>query len=148
MLSVNESVREPRGDLHLKIYRAGVLLEDSVERNLIVDGAKTVLSRLVGGSFTNNQIAEIHFGTNGATPVTGNTTITDAFAKPISNVSFPGDSSVQFDFTLASGDANGKAIMEFGLVTAGGTLFSRKVRPVAINKESDLTITGSWILNF
>jgi hypothetical protein len=57
---------------------------------------------------------------------------------------------------LGTTEANGMAILEFGLMSDDGTLFSRRIRedengtPVnkPINKESDISIIGQWIIIF
>jgi hypothetical protein len=45
-------------------------------------------------------------------------------------------------------EANGMAIREFGLLTANGTLFARRIRANPIYKESDISIEGEWIIIF
>jgi hypothetical protein len=46
------------------------------------------------------------------------------------------------------GEANGKAIMEFGLICTDGTLFARKNRAKAIEKDSDISLEGKWRIIF
>jgi hypothetical protein len=36
--------------------------------------------------------------------------------------------------------------MEFGLLCADGTLFARRTRTKPINKESDISLSGSWTI--
>jgi hypothetical protein len=63
---------------------------------------------------------------------------------------------VQFNWSLGTTEANGMAIHEFGLMSDDGTLFSRRIRedqngnPInkPINKESDISIIGQWIIIF
>ena len=38
--------------------------------------------------------------------------------------------------------------MEFGLLTGGDLLYARKVRSVALNKESDISFSGTWTITF
>ena len=40
------------------------------------------------------------------------------------------------------------AILEFGLLTGGDVLYARKVREAALNKDSDISISGSWTITF
>jgi len=92
-----------------------------------------------------NYITSISFGTATNRPTVGDIAITDAFTKNVSGYSFPSTTSVKFDWTLLTTEANGKAITEYGLLTQDGSLFSRKVRGV-INKEADVLINGSWTI--
>lgn len=148
MLHFRDSAQAPAGEFRLWVYRNGILVDEQIEQNLIVSGSKGVLARLIGGDFTNNNVNRIQFGTNGAAPVVGNTTITNPFTKGFDTITYPDSTSVLFGFSLGAGESNGKAIAEFGLITAAGTLFARKNRGTPINKESDLTLTGSWRIIF
>lgn len=139
---------ELRGDFYLRIYRGAELVEEWVEKNQIVDGSKFALSRLLGGAVANNSVTQIAFGTSNAAPAPGNTAITNAYTKAIDTVTYPATNQVSFNFSLGTGEANGTAIMEFGLLTAAGTLFARKVRNSALNKDTDLTLAGSWVISF
>jgi hypothetical protein len=137
-----------RGHFHLDIRRAdGTLIESIDEENLIVNGAKDQLARLVGGNGTNRHITQIGFGTgtNAANP--NNTGLTGAFWKPITSVSYPATGQVAFAWSLSNAEGNGLAITEFGLRCADGTLFARKVRQ-PINKSDDLALTGTWTIIF
>jgi len=51
---------------------------------------------------------------------------------------------IQTNWILNTDENNGTAIMEFGLLSADGTLLCRKVRTKPINKEADISIEGSW----
>ena len=74
--------------------------------------------------------------------------MTVAYVKLLGGVTYPTTNSVEFAFTLGTSEANGKSIMEFGLFTAGDVLFARKTRAGAIVKDSDLSLAGSWRINF
>lgn len=136
------------GHFLLKVYRRGLLVDEMDEPNLIVTSSKATLARLLGGDTTNRSVTKIGFGTSGTAPVVGNTGLTSPFVKAISSVTYPVAGDVQFNYALGSGEANGLAIMEFGLFTAGDVLIARKVRSSALNKDSDLSLTGSWTLSF
>lgn len=137
-----------RGRLTYTVYKNGVPIETFDEDNLIVDGSKVTLARLLGGDVTNRPITQIQFGTNGTAPAAGNTTITSPFSKSIDSVSYPATNQVQFNFTLGSAEANGKAILEFGLLNAIGTLVARRIRASALNKDTDISLSGSWLITF
>lgn len=140
--------RRPIGLVELNVYRRGVLIETFREKNLIVDGYKPTLAHLLGGDVANRSVTQFGVGTNGTAPVAGNTALTAAYTKALDAVDYPATDRVRFAFSLGSGEANGKAILEFGLFTAGGTLFARKVRAAALNKESDLAFDGTWTIVF
>lgn len=143
-----DQARPPSGRFILNVWRDGVLVDQIDEPNLIVDNSKQIHARLLGGDVANRSVTQIAFGTSGTTPAGGNTSITGAFVKAVDLVSYPNANQVQFDFSLSSSQNNGMAILEFGLLTAGNVLYARKVRTVALNKESDLSFTGSWIISF
>ncbi len=149
MMILTDAVeRRPEGIFTLDVFRKGELIEHYQDHNLVVDLAKQQLARLIGGDVTNRSITKIGFGTNGTPPAGGNTGLTGAYAKLIGSVSYPATNSVEFAFTLGTSEANGLSIIEFGLLTAGDVLFARKTRSGAIIKDSDLTLTGTWRINF
>lgn len=137
-----------RGHFHLDIRRADGTLIDSIdEENLIVNGAKDQLARLVGGDGTNRKITQIGFGTGTTEASPNNTSLTGAFWKPVTSVSYPATGQVAFAWSLSTAEGNGLAITEFGLRCADGTLFARKVR-APIHKSDDLALTGTWTIIF
>lgn len=143
-----DRVRRPTGVLEVFAYRGDVLVDHLLDKNLVVNTSKLLQSRLLGGDVTNKSVTQIQFGTNGTAPVVGNTSITGAYGKALDGHSYPDSASVSFTFSLAAGENNGMAILEFGLVSADGTLFARKTRSSALNKASDITLTGSWVITF
>lgn len=136
------------GRLQFEVFRGCDLVETFDEQNLIVVGSKTALSRLIGGAFTGKNITNIAFGTNGTAPGAGNTTLTGSYSKAVDTITYPASNQVRFAFSLGTTEANGMAILEFGLITADATLFARKTRSAALNKDSDLSLSGSWTLTF
>lgn len=135
------------GEFRLAIYRAGQLVEEFVEPNLIVNGAKDQLARLAGGAGAGRHITHIGFGIGTTAAAPANAGLSGAFWKPVTLVSYPATGRVAFDWTLSTAEANGMAITEFGLRCADGTLFARKVR-AAIHKSDDLSLTGTWTIIF
>lgn len=138
-----------RGHFLLDLRRAsdGALIERFEDDNLIVNGAKDQLARLVAGDTASRHITHIGFGVGTAAAAPTNTGLTGAFWKPIASVSYPATGQVAFAWALGAGEADGMAITEFGLRTAGGVLFARKVRN-PIHKSDDLTLSGVWTLIF
>ena len=136
-----------RGEFVLPVYRKGKLIEEYVDKNMIMNVAKDAMARLIGGDGINKQITHIGFGTNGVGPNPNDTALTSAYSKPITAVTYPATGQAAFAWTLGTSEANGKAITELGLLCEDGTLFSRKTRG-AINKEADLSLDGVWTIIF
>jgi hypothetical protein len=155
----------------MTVRKAGEIIEQHEDHNLIVNNAKLLMAHLVGGDTTGKCITHIAFGTNGTPPTPDDTMITNPFFKPISTVTYPGylteevnwgpilglpgdlktawlGYQVQFDWKLLTSEDNGHAIREFGLVSGNQTLFNRKTRTNPIHKESDISIEGLWIITF
>lgn len=147
ILLIDHVDARPSGLLTLRIYRRGELLEEE-GHNLVVDNYKQIHARMLGGDVTNRSIVKIGFGISSAAPAPGNTSLTSAFVKAVDSVSYPASNRVQFNFSLGTDEANGKAIMEFGLLTGSDLLYARKTRSSALNKESDISLTGSWRIDF
>lgn len=137
-----------RGCFRIRVYRRGRLVENYEDHNLIVSGAKLAMARLIAGAGTGKNITRIALGTNANLPSPSDTAIASPFAKNIDGILHPQNNQVEFDWSLATTEANGMAISEFGLLCADGTLFARKTRTKPLNKESDIAIEGQWIIIF
>lgn len=148
LAGLKDSFLAPRGHFLLKVYRGSELVDVVDKPNLIVDGSKQIHAKLLGGTFTNNNVTTIGFGTNGAAPAGGNTSLTGAYTKALDSVTFPASNQVAFNFSLAAIENNGMAILEFGLLTGASALYARVVRSSALNKASDISIAGSWTISF
>jgi hypothetical protein len=138
----------PQGIFTLNIYHKGLLIEVYQDKNLVVDLSKQQLARLIGGDVTNRSLTIMGFGTSGTAPAAGNTSLTGAYTNALGAVTYPTTNSVQYAFSLGTTEANGLSIMEFGLFTTGSVLFARKTRSGAIVKDSDLSLAGTWQINF
>lgn len=145
-MRISDSSKVARGIFTLDIFRRGELLEHYEDDNLIVDQGRTNITRLLGGDGAGLQIAQIGFGTNGAVALPGNTALTGAYIKAIDAHAYPTATSVLFNFSLGTTEANGMAIYEFGLFTMSGLLHARKVRGGPLAKASDLSLSGTWQL--
>lgn len=71
-----------------------------------------------------------------------------AYTAPIDSIDFMSAFVVRVAFTIGLGDANGSNITEMGLFSGGNVLIARRVRTVAINKQSDFAPTLTWRLRF
>jgi hypothetical protein len=151
IMSIRKEVRDNlllKGNVRLRVWKEGILIEESVDHNMIVNGARLNMSHLVAGDTGDRYITTIALGTSGTAPQVNDTTITNAFTKAVSGIEYPASGQVRFKWVITADEANGKAIIEFGLLCADGTLFARYVREGAINKASDLVIEGEWTIEF
>lgn len=138
------------GTFHMKVINlAGEIVEEYTEHNLIVSLGKEAMTYMVGGGagWSDKRVNRISFGTDGTPPATGDTAITAPFTKNHDGATFPDPSSVVFDWSLSTAEANGKAIQEFGLLCIDSTLFARRTRAV-INKDNTLRLEGTWKIQF
>ncbi|MCD9228932.1 hypothetical protein ACPPTR_10490 [Ralstonia pseudosolanacearum] len=140
--------RAPSGLFLLRVYRRGELIEVFEEKNLIVVGSQQTHAKLLGGDVASQSVTRIGFGTNGTAPAFSNSSLTGAYTKAVDAVSYPAANQAQFALSLGTGEANGMAISEFGLITAGGTLYARKTRSTPLNKGDDITLAGTWTVSF
>ena len=147
-MNAKDRLTKPEGVLRLNVYRKGVLVGHYVEKNTIVNGHKAIQASLLGGDVTDNSITTIGIGTNGTAATPEDTALTNSFTKAMASHSYPVAGSVQFDFSIGDDEANGLSIREFGLLCADGTLFSRKVRGDTIVKTDEVSLSGTWTLNF
>lgn len=139
--------QQMRGDLSVTINRNGQPIEHFEEKNMIVSAAKTMLAQLVAGDGAGKTISHIGFGVSSSAVTPDDTSLSSPFWRPLSGHSYPKAGQVKFDFVLATTEANGMSIKEFGLRTTDGVLFSRKVRGT-IEKNSDISLEGSWTITF
>jgi hypothetical protein len=72
----------------------------------------------------------------------------DAITAPVTSIDFLTAFVVRVGFTIAYGDANGYFLTEFGLYSGNGTLITRFVRTLGINKTSDFSPTLTWRIRF
>jgi len=145
---MNESLGNFKGRFELTVLDLeGNIIEQYIDANLVVNGGRTAVMRLLGAATSGKQLTKLSVGTNGTAPTGADTAITGAFTKSLGTVSYPTISSVKFDWTIGASEANGIAIKEFGLLCTDNTLFARKVREV-INKNSDIILNGNWTISF
>jgi hypothetical protein len=141
-----------RGVFTMNVYKGEggnrKLIETFEDHNLIVNLARVSMAHLIAGDVAQRSMLSIAFGTNGSTPTVDDTEITNPFVKGLGAAAYPQAGQVRFAWNLTTSEANGKAIMEFGLLTADGSLFCRRTRTTPINKESDISLEGTWTIIF
>jgi len=136
-----------RGMFEVRVYRNGTLVEGYQDNNMILNMAKDALARLIAGAGAGKVVTQIGFGTNGAGPSPDDTALTTPFAKAVSGITYPVPGQVKFSWNLATTEANGMVIKEFGLICSDATLFARKTRG-GIEKAADISLDGSWTIIF
>lgn len=141
-LAFEDTSRDMRGAVHLEVRKAGEVVLDETEHNLIVVEGRSKLAQMLGGAY-GGHITKIGVGTGSTPAADGDTKLTGAVLLNIKSVTYDG-TKVRFNFTIGSGEANGVNIREFGLFFADNTMFSRRVRKSVIGKENDIEITGYW----
>lgn len=139
-----EKMRKIQGKLRIIAYdRRGRELWNMEQSNLIVDGAYQINAEALAG-VADSRLSKVAAGTNGTAPAAGDTAITDPTVVDIQTVEYPQAGTVRFNFTLGYYDAVGVSIREFGLLSADGRLFARKIREQPIEKTKYMSIVGVW----
>lgn len=131
--------------------------------NLVVDGGRIALARLLGGDYTGYQITKVSFGTGDDPPRYNDVTLSPqpggiyvggenqveltvgVETKALDATTFPAPYLVRFYFSLDYNEANGMVIREVGLWTADDVLFARKSFPGLI-KSAENRIELAWTL--
>lgn len=142
-----DTMRRASGVLTLMAYNAdGVELWCTTAHNHIVATGYAAAAEALAG-IEGARIARVGVGTSGTEPTDADMQITDAVIVDIQSVEHPAPATVRFNFTFGYSDAVGMAIREFGLYTADGRLFSRKVRE-PIEKTQYMSLVGAWDIHF
>lgn len=136
-----------KGVFEVKVFKKNTLIEHYIDNNLVVTLGKNSMTKLISSADTDKIISYISFGTSIINPTVADSTITNEYLKLLDGFEYPNSKSVKFNWVLETTENNGVSISEFGLKTADDTLFSRVVRG-AIEKESDVYLSGSWTISF
>lgn len=145
-MKITDPIRRPRGILHLTAYDPqGRELWRDKGQNLIVHAGYEALADCFTGN-ADAAVSHIEVGTRGDIPIPADAEITDP-VRIDATITSKGAIGFRLDFTIGYAMANGMQIREFGIITADGRLFSRKVR-AAIEKTDAMTIVGQWDIDF
>lgn len=150
-----------KGVFHIDIIKDNKIIETHEVHNLIVNNSSKILAKAIGGSLidsTSTSVSKIAFGAGDGARLpasVGKTTLDgELFTKNISSVTYDATNApydVQFNFSLDSGEFNGKNIWQFGLMRDDNTLFSmlsRIDKNYPIEKDATVTISGWWKIQF
>ena len=148
-----EKQKPLKGVLAYKVYKhvggERILIEEVIDNNLIVDMAREQMAHLIAGdTVANRKMAKIGFGLNGNDAVVADEGLLSAFIKNLDGYEFPVRTQVRFNWSLSISEANGMAIREFGLFMLNNALFARRTRNTPLNKESDISLEGTWTIIF
>ena len=153
------------GQLFFIARRNGQIVEEYRENNMIMTQGRVSVARLFAG-LEGGAGKFIGVGSGDAEPNPEQTGLSNQYLVQANKISFVNPQvdneimswvesatptpNVRFDFVIGQGDANGLGIREFGLFSADGTMFARRVRSGGkpIEKDTDLTIEGYWIIRF
>ena len=142
------------GEFRLNVFRIingkKYLIKSIKDKNLVVTDGKDMLSSLLCNdvSADHSHITQIGFGTDNTPPVISDDNLDNLLIKGIDNCVVAQDAvEIDFNWTLGQTEGNGMTIAEYGLFSAGSSLFSRIIQPV-IHKESDIIFTGEWKIIF
>ncbi len=138
----------PTGRVRYAVRRNGWIIEEVDETNLVVDLGRTIQASAIGGAAAAGVVARFGVGTNLQAPASGNTGLTGPFVKAVDATSYPAPGQVAFAFSLASTEANGTLIGEFGLLTASGLLYARKTRQAGLAKDATVSLSGTWTISW
>ena len=148
-----------RGVFSMRVKdRAGNIVEEYVDHNMIVNGAKLVMAKLVSdpAMYSDLFIRNIVFGDGDGTATPDQDSIDgNSWDKPLDVDSegkwyeYPEGTAdrVQFNWSLDYNEFNGHDIKQFGLLCNDGTLFAKKTRR-AIYKDDTLSFEGTWTIIF
>ena len=144
---MKESIKM-RGDVDITLrFRDGHEEAFSIQ-NLIMQGGKTLLSKLLAGpGATTEYISKIGFGTSNAATVDTQTSLQAQVLTEAVTPTYPAYNSVMFTGTMGVSDGGSGVFQELALLTAANTMLSRVVIP-AITKSALFSIQVQWTISF
>jgi len=137
-----------KGEVHYKVFENGKLVQEETLKNLVVDGGKDAIAKLIGNLNASKFVDQIGFGEGTSTPAGADSSLTNHFIKAVSSVTTPAINKVTFHWSLTTGEGNGMNITEFGLFTNDNFLFARRLALSTIVKNNTISIAGTWTLTF
>jgi hypothetical protein len=148
-MKISDSINGIKGRIEFKIINAntGELISEFTEHNIITDVGYRAAAQALAG-VTNSHINRIIIGQNTVPPAASDTSIGGTtLTLHFTNVEYPDNFSIRFNFMINANTGNGMNMAEFGLLTADGRLFSRLVRPQIIEKTDQIEVLGGYIIN-
>jgi hypothetical protein len=134
-----------RGHFKVNICRRGIVTQYE-DPNMIVELGKDAILKLIAGDGADRHLTHIAIGTHGDGPDPEDEALTNQWSKSLASYSYSSPQEgkrVDFHWSISAGESNGIIIREFGLLSADGTLFARKVH-AGIPKDNETTLQGTW----
>jgi hypothetical protein len=148
-ISRNEHIKV-RGDVLITEFLSDGRTLKHAYHNLVVNGGKSILAGLLGhsGTFANEYIDTIAFGSGSTVPVVTNTTLQTQILTETAVASYPAFNSVTFSATMQSNEGVASTFQELGLLShATGKLFSRlAISPITKDNQSKIQV--DWTISF
>lgn len=138
----------PHGVIEYVIYRHGKPIEGVKAENLVVDGGRNMLAKLISGAPDAEPVKYIGFGTGTKFEEPEDSTLENLLLIEFDNVYIHDGANVVFEWTLGTDRGNGMDITEFGLFTASGVMITHQVRGKIIAKDDDMMLKGRYYLHF
>lgn len=141
------------GSIFYRVFKNDRLIETVEDHNLVVNGGRNWLAKLVCGN-DNNRITKLGLGTASSEEKLADSSLANCHVVALQSHSVGASSlegyaaAVTFHWTLEKNEANGLLIREFGLLTANDVLVTRQVRGSVIGKADDIRIEGTYTLHF
>lgn len=145
-MEFKDTLNKLTGRLTIRVIdRDGNVVSEEAGNNLIVNSGYNAAAQAMSG-VAGAAIAKVGIGTNATLPAGTDKVLTSPFIVNVDSIDYPGDAIVRFNFTIPYEVANGMIIAEYGLITADGRLFARRVRE-RVTKTQFLMIVGMWEIN-
>jgi hypothetical protein len=140
-----------RGDLKIFVRELdGTLVEEREVQNLIVNGGKTLVAKLLGGdaSYKNiEHITKIAFGTSSTAAAAANTALgAEQYEKAVA-VSYPAYNKVMFTTTMEGNEGGSFTYQELGLKSDATEILFSRVIITPITKSTLYKITVEWTIS-
>ena len=152
MLKFDEALKAVKGDFKIKVFKAGKLIDEFADHNLIVNSGRVRLAELASGK-SSAFIAKLGVGTGRAEEAEDDEELENQVLLPLVNSEVDGRDA-RFDFVIKPEECCGMKITEFALFCADDVMFSHRVRRSSdgevrgIEKEDDIQIEGYWVVHF
>jgi len=140
-----------RGDLKISVRTLdGTLVEERDIQNLIVNGGKTLVAKLLGGdaSYKNlEHITKMAFGTSNQAAATADTALIDEQFEKAVTVTYPAYNKVMFATTMEGNEGGSFTYQELGLKSDATEILFSRVIITPITKSTLYKITVEWTIS-
>jgi hypothetical protein len=147
---MKEETIKMRGDVNITIIDSDGNKEIQEYKNLIVNGGKTAMAKLLGGDsgYATDQISKIAYGTGSTAATTGDTALGASVLVKTATVTYPAFNKVMFSATMGTSEGGSNTFQELGLLTNNHSyLFSRLIIS-PITKSAAYQIQVDWTISF